>query len=427
MLISGCVGNNNQNTTNNKQNDIKTDLQFILDKIVASKDAKDLYITGIPLAFQCNGVVSTTITSGKIGNEAASIDLPNDTIYQIGSSTKSFTAVIALQLEAEGLFGNDGLNSTIGAILKNPPSNWNQAWNRVTLRQLLNMTSGIHDYVDEVINVYFDSPNYNFITNDLLGYVANMKFDFEPGTSWSYSNTNYVIMNEIIQYVTNQDINFLMQQRIFNKLQLAHTYYAKSNAFDAITDLSQRALLMRAYWTVPNIKSQYFQIGTEVSEYSLSIMNAAGSIISDTNDMTKYIHALFIEKEYGGLLERKQLNELTSLVATESTTDGIKAGQSINDVDRENSKSHGIEGFGYGLGVMKYFKKLSNGSSVKYFSHGGDSMIFHSNWIYQPDIKLYMAYALNNDTNIWQNIVLPLEAQLLDVANNKCTIIYGGK
>jgi len=100
-------------TTDCIANSTKYDLQTILNKTLTSKDAIDAHISGIPLTFQCSGFNNNepvSLATGKI-NDQSNTTLPIDAMYQIGSETKSFTAVVALQLEAEGVFGSKGLDN----------------------------------------------------------------------------------------------------------------------------------------------------------------------------------------------------------------------------------------------------------------------------------------------------------------------------
>ena len=99
FFIFNCGGNSLGGSVSNSIN-----LQPLLDKVVNSKEAQDAFITGIPMTFQCNGLNNNqpvSFASGKINNRPGPNKLPLEAIFQIGSITKSFTAVVALQLADE--------------------------------------------------------------------------------------------------------------------------------------------------------------------------------------------------------------------------------------------------------------------------------------------------------------------------------------
>jgi D-alanyl-D-alanine carboxypeptidase len=416
--LTGCLNNSSSNNVGATANNIN--LQMVLNDAINSPDAKNAYVTGIPLTFQCNGFnnnQAVSLSAGKINLNADAPDLPVDAIYQIGSSTKSFVAVVALQLEAEGYFGKNGLDSTVGDILGNPDSStsWNVSWNNSTLRQLLNMTSGIPDCINAVVPIYSTKPDYKFTSDELLQLVANKNLNFEPGQGWQYSNTNYVIMNKIISYVTNSNINVQVTRRIINKLGLTHTYYVDNLPIDAITNPMQKTLLMSGYFGSKELG--VFNFTTDLSLYSLSWANAAGSIISSTIDMNKYVHALFAYKN--GLLTPTQLNELTYMVATENSS-MYKAGQHIPVIDKA---AKGPYGLGYGLGIMEFFKQLPNGHSITYYSHGGSTIAFSSNWIYSPQKQVFATYVFNSQSPNRQ-IHSAVESKIYEKIDTDCIPNY---
>ncbi len=401
------------------------DLQSLLDTAINSKDAKDAHITGIPLTFQCNGFNNNkpvSLSSGKISDQVGAPDLPTDAIYQIASSTKSFTAVVALQLEAEGYFGTNGLDSKIGDILGNPASSetWNALWNQISMRQLLNMTSGIPDYVDDAFLIYSENPNHYFSTEDLISLAVNKKPDFQPGQGWTYSNTNYAIMNKIISHVTNSTLKKQITTRIINKLGLTHTYYVEHLPTDSIINPTHQAIIMSSYYTGSKIGKIDF--GTDLKLNSLSITNAAGSILSNTSDMNTYVKALFANKNAGGLLAPTQLNELKYLVATENT-DKYKAGQHIDMADKA-TRFGMFRGLGYGLGIMEALVPLSNGGNITVYTHGGDMFGFDSNWIYQENTQASTTFAFNAKLGkeIF-DIRTNIESKILNKISNECVSV----
>jgi len=143
-------------------------------------------------------------------------------IYQIGSNTKAFTAVTILQLEAEGKLT---LEQTVGKWLPQYP-----AWKDVTIERLLHMTSGIptYDNVQAMQAAYAADPTKDWSAAELIAYVyPTTKGAPPPTTGWSYSNTNYLLAQLIIEKVSGNSYADELKQRFFRNpaLHLEETYY----------------------------------------------------------------------------------------------------------------------------------------------------------------------------------------------------------
>ncbi len=418
ITVSGCNGDSSADVSNsdNVQVIAKAGLQSVLDNAVSSDEAKNAYVTGILLSFQCKGFNNDQpvfLASGKLSDQSGGPDLPVDAIYQIGSETKSFVAVVALQLEAEGYLGDNGLDTTVGEVLDNPKAsiNWDESWNQVSLRQLLNMTSGIANCLNgEAFKIYSESPEHYFSIDELLSFAVNKPAQFMPGQGWEYSNTNYILMNKIISKISGIPLQEQITKRIINKLGLNHTYYVENLPLDTVRDPMQRALLMSGYYGKGKIG--VLDYNTDLRLDSMSIYNSAGNLLSSSEDMNKYVRALFAQN--GGLLEAKQLQELKYMVATQDTKN-YKAGRHIDVIDEPSKNKFGL---GYGLGVMGYNMKLPDGQSVNFYSHGGGSLGFSSNWIYLPDKQGYITYVINSQGPSVSLLRSKLDSQLLFICNH---------
>ncbi len=136
----------------------------------------------------------------------------------MGSTTKTFTAVTILLLQEEGLLN---INDAIGNYLPDYPD----IDSAITIRQLLQHTSGIYSYTDHPTfsNQIFSNPNYIWPPEEVIESFVLAPL-FLPGTSWSYSNTNYLLAGMIIEAVTNQSYYSAVRSRILNPLGLTHTF-----------------------------------------------------------------------------------------------------------------------------------------------------------------------------------------------------------
>jgi D-alanyl-D-alanine carboxypeptidase len=138
-------------------------------------------------------------------------------LWQIGSNTKAFTAVILLQLEAEGRLS---IGATIGKWLPQYP-----AWRNVTIRQLLDMTSRIPDYAIQpaFVSAIATAPAARFSAARLVSYVTGLPLD---PAGYSYSDTNYILAQMIIERVTHDSYADQLTRRIIIPLGLRNMCYA---------------------------------------------------------------------------------------------------------------------------------------------------------------------------------------------------------
>jgi len=134
-----------------------------------------------------------------------------------GSTTKTLVSASILQLQEEGQLSiEDSLGMYIG-----PFDNINGA---ITLKQLLEHTSGIYNYTDheDFFNTVFVAPNNLWTTSEILSFVNEPIFS--PGDDWSYSNTNYVLLSMIIESVTQGMLADDFQSRFFEPLNMDQTF-----------------------------------------------------------------------------------------------------------------------------------------------------------------------------------------------------------
>lgn len=197
--------------------------------------------------------------------------IPNktDTIYEIGSVTKQFTAVGIMML-VEG--GSISLDDTLDKYLPEYPYA-----SKITIRQLLNMTSGIGDFLGnksilhnlglDNAEDYFDRRMSKEITHEeLLKYINKEELQFEPGTQYAYSNTNYYLLGMIIEKLSGMSYEEYITANIFKPLGMSSTSFNPLNT----TATGYR-----------NNKGKY----SPSMSPDPTISYAAGSICSNVDDM----------------------------------------------------------------------------------------------------------------------------------------------
>jgi D-alanyl-D-alanine carboxypeptidase len=139
--------------------------------------------------------------------------------FRAGSITKSFVATVALQLVGEGkLKLTDTVEHWLPGALP--------YGDHVSLRQLLNLTSGVPDNQGPVETEFIKgNMTRSWSPRELVALVADKQPDFAPGSSWAYSNTNYMLAGLIIERATGHPLGRELERRIFEPLQLRHTSF----------------------------------------------------------------------------------------------------------------------------------------------------------------------------------------------------------
>lgn len=254
--------------------------------------------------------------------------------FRIGSATKTFVSTVMLQLVGEHRVS---LDDTVDHWLPGVVSGNGNDGRQITVRELLQHTSGLYDYLADLPGFTslagFEANRYDgFTPAQLVAIAMRHAPDFAPGTQWEYSNTNYVLAGMIIQRVTGHTWAHEVTSRIIEPLGLRHTVIPGTD---------------------PDIHSPhlhgYFNFGTttdiDVTRFNPSAADAAGEIISTTDDLTRFYEALL----GGRLLAPAQLAAMETTVPAPGLTP-IAAGIS------------------YGLGLIRI--PLTCGGF--YYGHGGD-------------------------------------------------------
>ena len=139
-------------------------------------------------------------------------DADEHTVYELASITKQFTAAAVLLLAEEGKIS---LDDRITRVLEGLP----EAWEAVTVRHLLQHTSGIAS--NAALPELVDEKDYG--QREFIDIVAGRPLDFEPGTQWAYSNTGYFLLGMLIEKTSGLPYGEFLAQRIFHPLGMAST------------------------------------------------------------------------------------------------------------------------------------------------------------------------------------------------------------
>jgi D-alanyl-D-alanine carboxypeptidase len=228
------------------------------------------------------------------GHDYAKGNAPVNGRVRVGSITKSFVAVTALQLIAEGKIELDGPANRYVSYVKD---------DRITVRQLLQHTSGLPDYPLAIgVNKIADIRNRHFEPHELLDAAFTQPVRFQPGERYEYSNTNYVVAGLMIQKVTGRPVAEEVQRRVIDRAGLKDTYWPKQG------EQSIRGRHARAF-AVSDLLDPESKV-VDATELDTSAAWAAGAMVSTPADIAKFYKTLL----KGGLLPAKQLDEMRRTV-----------------------------------------------------------------------------------------------------------------
>ena len=239
--------------------------------------------------------------------------------FRIGSVTKQFTAASILLLQERGKLDIDAPVKTYWPAAPD-------AWDAITVRNLLQHTSGIPNVTD-----FKEFREIKFLPttrDELLARFSDKPLEFAPGDKWSYSNSNFLVLTAIIEEVSGQDYGSFVKANIFEPLGMSDT------AVDVASDIVKKRV------------SGYFpsEDGPINADYvNIAIPQGAGALYSTTHDLLKWQRALF----GGKLLKPESLAAMTS--PGPEAMDGATYGFGVLLTDDAEGKSvwhgGGIEGF----------------------------------------------------------------------------------
>jgi len=317
---------------NNKANDIKIEIEEQLYKLPKDKSIRiDSILSFYNNKNLFNGTVLITSEGKTILQKAYNNTLTNNKLYsqfRIGSLSKTFTSMIIAQLEDE-----DKLNYG-DSISKYLPNYIN---GNVTIHQLLSHQSGIPDFLAnaDYLNQIFTTA---YTLEELVNQFCSDTIEFQSGTKFEYSNSNFLILSLIAEKILNKNYSDILNQNIFQPLHMSDTYFGKSmDSTKLVTG---------------------FMYGKPEPKYYIQNVGGAGGITSTTGDLLKWSNAL----------------DVSQLISTSKIEQLIEPKTEYNDWDAY---------YGYGWMIDRYMFRSSKRHKIYY--HPGTDFGFYSMFVKQPD------------------------------------------
>jgi D-alanyl-D-alanine carboxypeptidase len=352
---------------------LRATLQRDLDAHLAARSRVE-HISAISVSVSLRGgSQSINLTAGTTKYGGSTPVTPQD-LWQIGSVTKSFTTATILQLEAEGKLS---IGQTIGDWLPQYP-----AWKNVTIRRLLNLTSGIpsYDRVPAMLEAYVRDPNRSFTAAELIAYVyPGHPHAPPPTTGYDYSNTNYLLCQLIIERVTHNSYASEIERRfLHSNVGLTSTHYAQTQYPANVLDRMVSGYLFDRESAMAPLAPL---LGTDVRDHSVSWMQGAGGIVSTPEDVARWARALYA----GPMLAPKQRAELLTLVS-------MKTGEPIKTTSVSDPN-------GFGLGVVQ----LREPTAGTVWFYEGETYGYRMMYLYFPHQDAVIALGANSAVDLKQD------------------------
>ncbi|MEV6627939.1 serine hydrolase domain-containing protein [Amycolatopsis sp. NPDC051106] len=260
------------------------------------------------------------VTRSGTGDVATGKPLPRNGSFRAGSVTKSFVATVVLQLVAEGRVNLDApVERYLPGLLPD---------RRITVRQLLQHTSGLYNYTDDLpLNDPETMRHRGADPGGLVAIALNHPALFPPGTSWSYSNTNYIVAGMLGERVTGHALTDEIARRITRPLGLRDTYLPRRGdeklpAPHAVGYVSVRGSLV------------------DFSDYETTMAWAAGGLVSTPADLDRFYGALL----GGRLLRPAELAEMRRTVPANLGVPGARYGLGLGSIPLSCGEFWGHEG-----------------------------------------------------------------------------------
>ena len=292
---------------------------------------------------------------GSSGISHSDTPIKPDMLFAIGSAQKMFVGAAILQLVEEGKISiNDSLYRWL------PPYPYVDS--TINIRQLLNHTSGLYNFVDndEYWQEIFDDPERIWTMEEIV-LTFNKEPLFEKGTDWHYSQTAYNMLRMIIEKITGYDIPAVNEQLFWNPLELHNTFTSK-------------------HGELPDVYAHgWFDMDKDGSydDFSSFPRNAfvsgiGGEIWSTAGDLARWVRLLFYEDR---VLSQSSLDQMLTF----------------------HSPCTGEEFVceGYGLSVVKFNSQQMGGHYA--IGHGGNAPGYAAACIFFPDLKVSIGIVDNTE------------------------------
>lgn len=287
-------------------------------------------------------------------------EAPNtvDTRFEIASTTKPLTATLVMMLQDQGKLN---VQDKICQYIPDCP----EAWKDITIHHLLTHTSGIPDYY-----TFPDAPQFTMLPStleELVGRIKEKPLDFQPGETWAYCDSNFVLLSYIIEKVSGMPFPDFRQKYLFDALGMNN-----SGRIDYTHVIKHRAY-------------GYLDASTRVPYADPSSAWGNGDVYTTVEDLYLFDQALYTDK-----------------LMPQATRDLMFTPEAEMPTDLTTALEPTVEGpiyYGYGWAISTKF-----GGHTR-ISHGGGGAGFNTVFSRYPDDKVTLIMLCNiGDFSIWDTV-----------------------
>ncbi|ACB00586.1 MULTISPECIES: serine hydrolase [Cyanophyceae] len=327
--------------------------------------------SGIQLSVKVNEAPTQTYVIGRESHDPNSAPITAESLFHIGSITKSFTAALLLQNDRNQALD---LNADFTQYLPEYSH-----WSGIITTQLLNMTSGLPNYTD--------SPTVNYLLSQdleqfwekrsLIDFVYPQHSSAKPPlrSGYDYNNTGYLLSALLLETVTEKSFANLITEQLLQPYELENTFYPVPNPSAAV---QQR--LVEGYNFNPYTNPEL--VGKDVSRNNLSWAGAAGALVSNTEDIIHWVRTLFIEDNLLSAEEKEEMQQIVSL----------QTGEAI-------AQTTATDPYGFGLGIIQgYDERWGN-----YWFYQGETLGYRSFYVYFPCNQVIISALFNSSVDAQNN------------------------
>jgi CubicO group peptidase (beta-lactamase class C family) len=253
-------------------------------------DTLEQTLISIAAANELKGVASAVVfpdgstwssATGAHGDE----DLTTDLLFDIGSNTKSMVSAIILLLEEEEEVSVDDTLYKYIDVIPNVPYG-------ITLKDLLEMRSGLYDYTwhPDFVDAIFDDTEFIWHPDTILTYFLDEPL-FDSGEGWTYCNTNFILLGKVIEEIEGLPLNEVLYNRLFSVFDLENMYLDAYDTYEL--DITGAYLTSGSYWdnNFLSLKSTAW---------------AAGAVVATPDDLASWCYQLFS----GNILSESSMTKL---------------------------------------------------------------------------------------------------------------------
>ena len=331
--------------SSNSQDSLSNQLQNVLDSEINRHKVKGVSAS---IVFP-----DSSIWNGVSGISHDTVSIKPDMLFAIGSITKNFVATLTLKLVEEGKLS---INDPVSKWL--PPYNFVDS--TIIIRQLLNHTSGIYMFWSnqQIWDDLKKDRTKVWRPDEVLSYIKEPYFS--PGKGFRYSNTNYLLLAMIIEKISGSTLSSEFKKYFWQPLNIKNAYLSIQEDIP-----NNRAHVFGDNFNDDGSNNDLTFLPRESHE---SITFGSAGLFMTSRDLAYWCQALF----EGKILSEQSISEMLKFIPTGSG----------GNMD------------GYGLGVQRYRKQVTNGQIA--YGHSGANIGTSAYLLYLPDYNISIAILIND-------------------------------